>query len=332
MKISRLRWAILAISFVVLMFGSYAGLRLGNALPTFSCCYVNTRGGTCFMLALQQTIGAFTLESMLVFMETLLLFSVLVIIIGKAWCGWVCPLGFIQDLLFTLRSRLGGGYVRFTESVKRKIAWIKWAFLTIALVIPVWVAFPLFCPGVALNLYIPFCQMCPGKYLLPLCAGNPDRISVNYEANTTVFMSVLGLTFSAVTFIGATVKRRFWCIFCPLGLIMSWFRRISFLKLKKEDVKCTRCEICYNVCPLDIEDVYKSRGKRDVTFADCNLCLKCVENCPEEGALKATFLGKPVYVSSQRKFFDKHISSCGGGCSSCGEGKKEEKHDDQQAG
>lgn len=322
MTVSRLRWMILTISFVVLMFGAYLGLRLGYSLPTFSCCYVNSRAGTCFMLSLQQAIADFTFDGMLVFLKRLLLFSLLVIVIGRAWCGWVCPLGFIQDLLFSLRGRLGGGYVRFGERVRRRIAWIKWAFLTIAVGIPVWVAFPLFCPGVALNLYIPFCQMCPGKYLLPFCSGNPDRIAVNFEGGTTVFMSVLGLTFSAATFIGATVKRRFWCIFCPLGLIISWYRKISFLKLRKDDVRCTRCEICYNVCPAEIEEVYTSRGVEDVTFQDCSLCLKCVEHCPEQGALRVQFLGKTVYSSSSRRFFDGRVGACSAG--TCGKTGNEE--------
>ena len=153
--------------------------------------------------------------------------------------------------------------------------------------------------------------MCPGKYLLPLCSGNPDRIAVHYESNTTIVMSILGLTFSVVTFIGSTIKRRFWCIFCPLGLTLSWYRKISFLKLEKDDLKCTRCEICFNVCPSEIEEVYKSRNKKNVTFQACTLCLKCIENCPEEGALKAVFLGKPIYGSSARTFFAKHTTSYG---------------------
>ncbi|MBN2041948.1 MAG: 4Fe-4S binding protein [Spirochaetes bacterium] len=312
MNISRLRWIILFVSFFLLMFGAYAGLYLGSFLPTFSCCYVNTRAGTCFMLTLQQIIGEFTLDSMLVFLERLLYFSILVIILGRAWCGWICPLGFIQDLLDYIRQKLRVGYVRFSEKLKRRLLWIKWTFLSIALFLPVWVAFPVICPGAAINLYIPFCQMCPGKYLLPLCSGNPDRISVNYETATNVFMSTLGLAFSGITFIGSFVKRRFWCSFCPLGLILSWYRKISFIKLKKDDVKCTRCEICYNTCPMEIEEVYKSRGREDVTFSECTLCLKCVENCPEEGALKAEFKipfvpGITLYKSSFKKFINKRV-------------------------
>jgi ferredoxin-type protein NapH len=303
MNLSNLRWTILTVSFFLLLFGAYLGLYVGYFLPTFSCCYVRARAGTCFMLTLQQTLSTLTWDTLRVFLERLVCFSLLVILIGRAWCGWVCPLGFIQDLLDRLRQAVGLGYVRFSEKLRGGLAWIKWVFLSVALLLPIWVAFPVMCPAVALGLQIPFCQLCPGKYLLPLCVGNPDRISVNYENGTRLVMSTLGLTFSILAIVGSFIKRRFWCMFCPLGLILSWYRKISFLKLEKTDEKCTKCEICYNVCPMEIEAVFRSQGKKDVTFAECTLCLKCIENCPEENALKAVYLGKTIYRSLPQTFF-----------------------------
>jgi polyferredoxin len=305
MNISHLRWSVLTFSFFLLLFGAYLGLYFGYFLPTFSCCYVRERAGTCFMLTLQTTLGAFTWDEILVFLKRLMFFSLLVVILGRGWCGWVCPLGFFQDLLDVIRQKLGIGYLRFSQKLRNGLAWIKWVFLGVAVLIPVWVAFPLFCPCVALNLNIPFCQLCPGKFILPLLVGNPDRVAVNFKNTTRMVMSILGLTFSIATILGALIKRRFWCLFCPLGLILSWYRKISFLKLEKEDRNCTRCEICFNTCPAEIESVYQSFGCKDVTAAECSLCLKCVENCPEQDALKAVYLGKTIYRSSPQKFFDK---------------------------
>ena len=302
--LTKLRWTILILSFFILLFGAYAGLYFGYFIPTFSCCYVRARAGTCFMLTFQQTMGSLTWESIRIFLERFLYFSLLVIVIGRAWCGWICPLGFFQDVMDKLRRALGFGYIRFSAGVKKKLAWIKWTFFSVALALPVWAAFPV-CPCVALNLHIPYCQLCPGKYILPLLAGNPDRVAVYFKSTTNLILSALGLTFSIATLLGAMVKRRFFCTFCPLGLIMSWYRKISFLRLHKNDEQCTHCQICYNACPQDIQEVFTSRGKTDVTTADCTLCLKCVENCPEDGALSVRFLGKPVYSSSGKNFFSK---------------------------
>lgn len=295
--VNRVRWTILFTAFFILLFGAYLNLYFGSFLPTFSCCYVRARAGTCFMLTLQQTLGEFTWKSMAVFLERFFYFSVLVIILGRSWCGWICPLGLFQDILDWVRVRLHIGYIRFNRALARGLSWIKWVFLSVAVLLPVWVAFPLFCPCVALNLHIPFCQICPGKYILPFVVGNPDRIALDMKNGTTITMSVLGLTFSIMTIIGALFKRRFFCSFCPLGLIMGLYRKISFFKLTKNDTACTRCEICYNVCPVDIEEVFESRGEKDVTQSKCILCLKCVEHCPEENALSATYLGKTIYRS-----------------------------------
>ena len=301
--IGKLRWSILVSAFFILLFGAYLNLYFGYFLPTFSCCYVQGRAGTCFMLTLQQTLGTFTWESMGVFLERFFYFSLLVIVLGRAWCGWICPLGFFQDILDLIRRKVGIGYVRFSEKLNKSLTWIKWTFLSIALLLPIWVAFPFGCPCVALNLNIPYCQLCPGKYILPLMAGNPDRIAVYFKSVTNLVLSGLGLTFSIATIVGALVKRRFFCRFCPLGLLMSLYRKVSFFKLKKNDEQCTRCEICYNVCPLEIKEVFEARGRTDVTTGNCTLCLKCVENCPEDGALEAVYLGKTLYRSSNHRFF-----------------------------
>ncbi len=303
MRISTLRWTILVISFFLLLFGAYGNLYFGYFLPTFSCCFVRERAGTCFFLTLQQTLGVLTWETVVIFMERFLYFSLLVILIGRAWCGWICPMGFFQDLLDWIRQRSGIGYVRFANPLRSHLSPIKWAFFFIAILVPVWVAYPVSFPGVALDLSIPFCQLCPGKYILPLLTGNTSRVAVDFESTTRIVMSSLGLFFSMTVILGALVKRRFWCLYCPLGLLMSWYRKISFLKLKKDDRTCTHCEICANVCPMEIEKVFQSRGKEDVTFADCSLCLKCIEYCPEDDALRAEYLGKTIYRSTSKGFF-----------------------------
>lgn len=303
MRIAHLRWLVLSLSFGLLLFGACAGLHLGSFLPTFSCCFVPTRAGTCFFLPLQLSLGSLTWEDMLLFFERFFWFSLLVLLIGRAWCGWICPLGFFQDLLDVGRRALGMGDIRFGERLRRRLAWIKWIFLAVAVFVPLWVAVPVLFPSVALDLTIPFCQLCPGKYILPLITLSPDRILVNFESTTQVVMSSLGLLFSLMVIIGALVKRRFWCPYCPLGLLMSWYRRWSLLKLKKEDAACTHCRICADVCPMEIEEVFRSRGRVDVTFADCILCLKCIEHCPEDRALRVDFVGWTIYRSSSRGFF-----------------------------
>ncbi|MBE9571580.1 MAG: 4Fe-4S binding protein, partial [Proteobacteria bacterium] len=229
-------------------------------------------------------------------------------IIGRAWCSWICPFGFIQDVLDLIRRKLHFGYITFPERLRKGLSCVKWIFLFIALIIPLWIAFPFFAPSVARDMHQPFCQLCPGRYILPLITGNISEVAVNFKSATTITMTILGLSLAILTIIGALLKRRFWCPYCPMGLLISLYRRISFIKLKKDCQKCTMCEVCYNVCPMEIQQVFKERTKEDVTFGDCILCLRCIEHCPEDGVLHADFLGKTIYKSTSKGFFSRqHI-------------------------
>lgn len=307
MFISKLRWIILTLAYLLLMWGAYAGFRLGEYLPCYSCCFVQARCGTCFLLTLQGTLNQCTTATLAFLGTQFLIFSALVLVIGRAWCGWICPLGFLQDILDKVRQWLGIGNFRFSKRLRGGLKSIKWIFLGAAVLLPLWTAFPVLFPSVAQDLGYTYCHICPGKYLLPLSVGNPDRVAVDFENTVTIVLTILGLLFSIMLIIGALVKRRFWCAYCPLGLILGWYRKISALKLIKDDSKCTHCEACYNACPMEIEEVFKERDKTDVTFADCTLCLKCIEHCPEEDALKAKYLGATIYRSTNQGFFRRHL-------------------------
>lgn len=310
MKVTNARWIVLIISFFVLTFGGVAGLDLGSFLPTFACPFVGqTKGGDCFFWSVQKLMIRGNWESYKKLGEYFFYFSLLVIILGKAWCGWICPLGFIQDVLDLIRRKFHFGPVRFSERLRARLAVIKWAFLFIALLVPLWVAFPFLGKSVAWDFKMLFCKLCPGRYICPLVIGNSSTFMIKFGSPVAMPMFTLGLIFSFVTIVGSLVKRRFWCSYCPMSLLLSFYRKISFLKLKKDPQKCTRCGICYNVCPMEIKEVYQERKRENVTFGDCILCFQCVENCPEDGALQATFLGKTIYKSSQKKFFSRIFSS-----------------------
>ena len=72
---------------------------------------------------------------------------------------------------------------------------------------------------------------------------------------------------------------------------MGLLNRVWFLRLNKDEEKCTKCGICKRVCPLGVTEVYDLKGG-DVTSTNCMLCLRCVEMCPYDDTLKMNFLGK----------------------------------------
>ncbi len=306
MRLSSLRWLVLTLSFLVLTYGGLIGIYLGDFLPTFSCWYVgDARGGDCFLWHVQHHFSGHGGPGYIVRPSdpVLLYFFLLILVLGKAWCGWVCPFGFVMDVLDLIRRKLSVGYVFFSQKLRKRLAPIKWVLLFISLVVPL-CCFPFFMRSqIATDLGQPYCQWCPAKYVAPLFVGDVDEIAINFRSGMGIFMTTVGLAIAGLFVIGSLTKRRFWCSFCPMGLVIGLCRKISFIKLKKDCQACTRCGICYNVCPLDIEEIYTERKRTNVTFQDCTLCMKCIENCPEDNALRATFCGMTVYRATQKGFF-----------------------------
>lgn len=304
MRMSRWRWLVLTLSFLVLTFGGLAGVHLGTYLPTFACYFigVDTYGGACFFAAYQFALAQGNLAGIWAALGFLGVALLLIIPLGGAWCGWVCPFAFVQDLLDLLRRKLGLSYLRFPERLRHGLRPLRWIFLFILLLLPLWAAFPVLAPTVARHFTIPFCDLCPVRYVMPLFTDRAAIMGVSLGSATTIVMSGLGVLFAALTLVGSFFKRRFWCAYCPMVLLLSFFRRISLPGLKKDVQKCTRCAICHNVCPMEIEQVFKERIREDVTFPDCVLCLECVEHCPEDDALRVTYAGLTLWRSSREGF------------------------------
>jgi polyferredoxin len=63
---------------------------------------------------------------------------------------------------------------------------------------------------------------------------------------------------------------------CPLGAMWGLFNKISFVRMKVDNSRCLKCNLCQEVCPMDIK-IYE-----DPNHFDCIRCLKCVYVCPQK--------------------------------------------------
>ena len=95
-------------------------------------------------------------------------------------------------------------------------------------------------------------------------------------------------------------KDRFFCLFCPLLALIHLLKPLTALRLAKAPHLCHGCGTCRRVCPMDIEDVYHEKAKRDVQTLDCLNCGRCVEACAADRALGFRWLGLKLVGSSRR--------------------------------
>jgi len=174
--------------------------------------------------------------------------------LGRFWCGWFCPFGTLQDLIMRIRHR--GDIIKLPP-----FPWTKYLSL-IGILIAVWISFEYF-----------FCKICPAGSLF---ATIPHRF-VNPEFNFGTFFYVHLITL-AVFLVLFVLAGRFWCRYlCPLGAIFGLFNRVSFLRIKLDEEKCTGCHLCLKSCPVNfkkLDDIGAS--------SDCIQCGKCIDVCPTD--------------------------------------------------
>lgn len=310
-RVSRLRFLVQTIMLVCLVYLGVWGVRrlrifdVEPSLPTLSCEY-GEHVAKCYLYDLQSIATRDSQNYYRRLVEPTMFFAALGILIGRMWCGWACPLGFLQDLLTKLRCRLRLKKISFADRGRRVLRALAYALLAAALFIALVIGWPgskLYKYNTAL--FRPYCQVCPSRQLVPLIEGKTaDFLKIDRFSPVSRFMSYLSIGFLGVFVVGAFSSRRFWCRLCPLGAIMSVIRlnNFSLLGLKKDIISCTRCGVCARVCPMDLSRTYLERAKLGVLDRDCVFCLKCVESCPEERVLRATFATVPIFRSSYGYF------------------------------
>ncbi len=217
------------------------------------------------------------------------IFFIVLLFTNRFFCGWVCPIGTIQDLLTAIPTKKR----RFKAETHNSLLKIKYVIVIIIIII----AFPL---GVAKNTSVYF--YLDLKSQLGLLAEKPvgffslsEFIFVYFPnmirefllTGNLLFFSDLGSFFIFAFYISIVALSlwypRFYCrYFCPFAGVASAISDYSFLKLARNPVKCVgraECGICEKVCPKQIRildepfEFYTGKG-------ECNFCMKCKEQCP----------------------------------------------------
>ncbi len=219
-----------------------------------------------------------------------LVIAALTVILGRVFCGWICPLGTVidaTDKLFRRRCSRNNTLLRLRS----------WKYVILTLVVfssiitfqLVWLLDPiaLLTRTVTVVIYPAFVFLVGGFFDLAFQTGWSDEtVYTVYDfAQQTVlpleqpvFMQsiVLTLLFAVIIGLGA-ISKRFWCRYlCPLGAFLGLLSRFRFLQ-RYVDSSCTACGKCQRLCRMDaIEDDFTS-----YSVSDCIECGQCATVCPE---------------------------------------------------
>lgn len=218
-----------------------------------------------------ETLWAYVLRDQTLKTTNLLNFAIfsgvlgVSLVAGRAFCGWMCPLGAVQEWLANLARRIWGEKnhvpgkpykARFPLQMPRKadraLRYVKYMILGLVLWTSVTAIYP---------------------PLHPFC---PARAVFSFKLTTGLLWSVL------ITFIlTSLLVERIWCKYlCPLGAALAIFNKISPIRLRADFSSCNRCGRCDIECSMGIKDVPDS-----LSDTECIRCLECLETCAREDAL-----------------------------------------------
>ena len=310
----------------------------GISVPILACYYASGRTVTCPIWQIQAYIFPFWnhargyavfysttgLEKLFIVFGLVIVMS---IVLGRVFCGWLCPFGLYMDVLTRIRKAFGRRHLILSEKTNEALGQFRYIIIAIFIILSViFGSYAIFgtqlipgtTPGGPLGTeagivsYInePFCLVCPMRPLCVLALCALGYMDFSYVSQITYgpfwiagsYLTSINLTILIVITVLALAYRRFWCRICPLGGLTALFstftpfKQIALTRLHKNEQKCTKCGVCKRVCPTQATQVYAKKGG-DVTESRCMLCARCVEMCPYEDALRFDFAGRTMMKS-----------------------------------
>lgn len=239
--------------------GIYQGSGKAVCVPGLNCYSCPAASGACPIGAFQAVAGS----SKFGFSYYITGFLILVgVLLGRFVCGFLCPFGWLQDLLHKIPGR------KISTGRLKPLTYMKYAVLIGTVILlpalmtnDVGMGDPYFCK-----------YICPQGVLegaLPLAAANAGIRS----ALGTLFTRKL-IILMAVGILSVVFYRPFCKWVCPLGAFYGLMNKVALLGVEVDRGKCVSCGRCAEVCKMDVDIT------RTPNHGECIRCGKCVTVCP----------------------------------------------------
>ena len=230
----------------------------------------------------------------------------LTLVFGRIYCSVICPLGIFQDILARLRRK------KNKYSYSREVKWLRYPVLVIfviALAAGVGSVFQLLAPyssygRIATMVFQPLWML--GNNLFTSIAERVDSYAfytVDVWMKSLPVLIIALVTLVVLLVLSWRGGRTYCNTICPVGTILSFLSRYSFLKIRFDEDKCKNCSLCSKNCKAACID-YKTHS---VDYSRCVVCGNCISKC-KFGALhydnkrihqKAQAEGKAVDASKR---------------------------------
>lgn len=195
-------------------------------------------------------------------MFLLLAFLLISVLMKKAFCSWLCPVGTASEMLWKLGRRVFGRNLRVPRAVDVPLRSLKYVLLGFF--------------GAVIGFM--------SAEALADFMGTPYGLIADVKMlDFFRTLTTTGIVVLVVLAALSVVIENFWCRYlCPYGALMGLVSLLSPLKIRRDAEACIDCGKCAKACPAHVA-VDRLVQIRTV---ECSACLACVAACPVENALQ----------------------------------------------
>lgn len=244
----------------------YQGPVKSICVPGLNCYSCPGAAGSCPIGSLQGFLSGLKIRIPYYVVGLLLFFGAL---LGRAVCGFLCPFGFLQELLNRIPLFQKRNHFRFD----RQLRYLKYIVLVLlVIVLPMCFALtPFFCK-----------YLCPSGTLAGLMLAAHDGL-IRAQLGGIFLWKVLVLIWLVAACL--IIWRPFCKYLCPLGAIYGLFNKFALYRNDLDKSKCISCGKCAAVCQMCVDP------SKQPNSPECIRCGACIRTCPT-GALSCGFRRK----------------------------------------
>ncbi len=211
----------------------------------------------------------------------------LTIIFGRIYCSVICPLGILQDIFGWFGKKAKKNRYTFSKAV----SWLRYTMfgvMVVALVAGIGSIVQLLAPysafgRIATTLLQPLYKM--GNNVLAAISEHYDNYAFYHTEtgvpNITIVLAIACVTLVVLAVLAYRNGRTYCNTICPVGTVLSFLSRFSWMKIQFDADKCKNCSLCTKNCKAACID-FKSH---QVDYSRCVVCGDCIESC-KFGALE----------------------------------------------
>jgi len=190
------------------------------------------------------------------------------IVFGKAFCSWLCPIGFLSELIGDFGDKIFKKRIKLPRGLDYPLRSLKYLLL-----------------GFLFYSVFVLMSTVAIKFFLDSPYNLVSDIKMFYFFADISRTSLIVLT---VLFLLSIPIRNFWCRYlCPYGALLGITSLLSPNKIKRNVSSCIDCNLCNKTCPSFI----KVDSVKTVISDECSTCMNCVDVCPVKNTLQLETIG-----------------------------------------